>query len=700
MSWWMPEWPEWPDADFAPDADLAYGDFFVGWTAPPHPIDYIPSVEPHDSHQQQARAVLYDFHHDDDLKNWFDQSSVQHTFGVSSASALDPVRIIQAYENKNDPVWHWHEHVNPHDAFAVSAAQKRAQIQWSDLDKLVNGAIQKRLKLGPLPASTYDTDPVVIYYYDNDRMKKIVWPRQQIPSALDPANKMFWKRGGTDNMSDVFTYETQDPAKIDKERKSPGSAASCSGRDGCRGAGGWDDEGFDWNKDAVGDIEKITSAIMEVVGAVVQIIPGVGTAVGTALMIGGAAVAAIAGAIDDAFQGNDNAMALAGIAKALFAAASAGLKAEAHVDIPPQAMKALSGTVDQVAKAVSSGQKKNLSYSEIWNDVAKKAQSYGKLGDKEAHAIAAVLGPKGAGNLFIQGYVIGKLAEMHQIEAIAKIVQSYATFAKDPKALNIFLLGAGIGHLTAHQQDQKPSILPAYKKFGTASHAEKTLGRVQAPPAKAGAHKTAGDMTGPILTGFQDEAKEELAAFVAWRARPRYGLRHVAAGPSVEDFYVGQETTPTPHPDYSPLSRGCPQGYWWDPLSGVCREATPLPVLPTLPPPHPSQIPPPPHQTSGAFHGHGHGHAPPLPHGATHMAYDAHHGWLAFDPSHGWFDPQYDFRAMPWMFDGSELPGQIPGHGLLEDPEWTAYLRGAGVNALGDDGSAYEDFIMFPEGLG
>jgi hypothetical protein len=59
------------------------------------------------------------------------------------------------------------------------------------------------------------------------------------------------------------------------------------------------------------------------------------------------------------------------------------------------------------------------------------------------------------------------------------------------------------------------------------------------------------------------------------RLRQRYGL----SGQTI----VAQATPPSPVPDYGPLSRGCPTGMWFDPLSGSCRPA----VLPKPPPPSP-----------------------------------------------------------------------------------------------------------------
>ena len=462
-------------------------DGFVGWTAPPHPIDYVPSLNAKDSFQQQARSVLLSFHYDDATKNWTDQQNVKDAFGYTKEGGYDVTRLIGAYENKNDPVW------KKLDSASGSAPGQG----WKDFDAAIRGAIQRRLKLGALPASSYDTDPIVVYYYDDDRMKKIVWPKHDVPTAIDPLNAnatTYWR------LYDVFTYETQDPGKIALERKKPGSPSGCysKGRDGCRGAGGWDDEGFDWNKDAPGNVDAvftgIASAVMEVIGAVLDV-TGVGTAIGVALNVAGAVIPAliggIAGVIDAGFQGTDNAGALLGIAKALLTAASAGFKAGTGVTIPPEALKALSGTVTMVAQTLDQAQKKRLNYTEAWNLVASKASKFTKLGDQEVHAISVLLGPTGAGKLFMNGYTVGRLAPMPQIAAIAKMVQAYGeNFAHDPKAFNIFLLGAGLGHVASVQKGQKPKPLPSSMKRGTIAHHEKTFGHLRPSPSTGGVHSS------------------------------------------------------------------------------------------------------------------------------------------------------------------------------------------------------------------
>ncbi len=583
----------------------------VGWSQPPHPIDVIPSFDPTASHAQQARDILYDYYHDDAVRSWVDDGNVKHAFGVKEKEDYDPTQLIEAYENPRHKVWSYRQGRNT----------------WAEMNRAVKGAIARRTKLGPLPKSSYNTDPVVIYYYDNDWMKKITYPRTDLPDALHPDDKSWWKHGH------IGTFQSADPKQIAAERAKPGGP-DAQGHD--QGGGKWGNEGFSWDKDVVGNVQAIVSVLMEVVGTVLQVIPGVGTSIGTALMIGGAIVASIAGAIDDAFSGRDNAGALAGIAKGLLAAATAGLKAESGIQIPPEALKALSGTVDMISVEVDKGQKKRLNYTEIWNGIVAQAQKYGKLGDKEAHAIAVVLGENTAGHVFIQGHTAGKLADPPTIAAIAKILEGMLTFGGDPKIINIFLLGAGLGHLTAHQQGLKRGVIRIKGEF-----------------------EVSGDVTGQIILTNAQSAKDDLDAFVAWKLKPRYSLSTVAGdetapstqriahvqallnelwgfAPGARNFIVidgvlgprtrellrsfqlsynvgpgdgtptldtiqaleseviekhamqtraaqlhatgqAQPFPPPPAPDWSALGHGCPTGMWWNPLGGACEPRTPLP---------------------------------------------------------------------------------------------------------------------------
>ena len=493
--------------------------YLVGWSQPPHPIDWIPSVNPKASFREQARAVLYDYFHDDELRNWVSQGDVKDAFGYGKGKPIqhiedyDPILLIDAFENKSHPVW----------------KGRGGNATWQAMNTAVRNAVKRRIKLGALPQSSYVTHPgpVYIYYYDHDRMKKIVYPPSDIPDAMKPDNKKWWGVGN------VKVYETQDPKKIEAERKKPGDP----------GGGVWDGEGFDFQKD-LGQVGEIFGIIMEAVGAVLQVIPGVGTAIGGALIVGGAVIQSITAAIGDAMIGADNAAALAGLAQAVIKAVGV-----AGMEIPPDTAKAVSGTINTIAATVSQAQKQNLSFSKTWDLVASQAQKMGRIGDEEAHILAKVLGENEAGSLFIKGHTVGKFAKPEQIEAIAEIVKGFSIFVKDPKALNLFLLGAGIGHLTAVQEGQKPPLI--------AKASSKRLSPEEAAKKKrmklAGVHRT-----GAVITAGEAAAREDLDDLVG------------ALGSRYE--FAGQTEPPVV---WEPTAWGCPKGTWWDSLEGKCRPMTP-----------------------------------------------------------------------------------------------------------------------------
>jgi len=631
------EWKVLRRSCFAFQPAFAPGGHVVGWSAPPHPIDVIPSVDPRASKKQQARAVLFDFYHDDALRSWADDGNVKDVFGVKHTEDTDPTLLIQAYENPNDPVW------------KKKPLAQAGNATWKKLDDAVQSAIKRRVKLGPLPKASYSTDPIVIYYYDHDRMKKIVYPRYVVPTILlappQSSNYRFWWRAD----GNIFTYETQDPKKIEAERKKPGSPTSCLNRDKCRGEGHWDDEGFDWNKDMPGNVEAVFSTIMEIVGAVLQVIPGIGTAIGTALMIGGAVLAAVLNALDQALTGGDVAAALTNLGVVIVQASAKGMSA-AGVQAPPEAVKALGQTIQSIGAAVEAGQKRKDDWATIWGDIAKKANSFTKIGDNEAHVIEAILGDTTAGHVFMKGFEAGKLTDPPTIAAIAEIVKATATFS-DPKIVNLFLLGAGIGYISRTQEGGNRGII---RSVGGAAHPSQKGPPGPARASKAAAAPTApsarGDFAGQIFIGGRQAARDDLESFALAVLGPRYGIhgRHfvgaecppgfdaVMTGGEIACAYrgraaclagqlderglfvcttrdfdcppgmstrrgspanwcfpggsyaTGQASPPPPPPDGPPdwsfPALGCPHGYWRDDLSGgKCR-----PIAPPLPAPRTS----------------------------------------------------------------------------------------------------------------
>lgn len=385
--------------------------FFTGWAPPPHPIEVMPSFNPSARPVDQARSVITDYYHDDDLRSWVDNDAVKKAFGVKQKEDYDPTQLIAAYENKSSPVWQRHG----------------SHLSWAEMNAAVQKAIAKRKKLGPLPKASYDKDPIVIYYYDNDRMKKVEYARANLPMILNPGNHYYWRDPS------VHTYETQNPAVIADERAHPGRS----------GNNGWGGEGFDWDKDAVGQISSIVQTTLQLIGFAMQA-TGYLAAVGSVISKASPYIGTLLGMADDAFQGNDNAKAVAAIAKVLIQAANAGVGEAAGVELPPVAMQALGQGVDVIGQQISAGQQKHLDYTGIWTNILNKAKSFHKIGDQEAHAISQVLGENAAGKTFIQGYQAGKLSDLPTIDAISKMFNNQGN-------ANVYMLGAGLGQLAVHQ---------------------------------------------------------------------------------------------------------------------------------------------------------------------------------------------------------------------------------------------------------
>jgi hypothetical protein len=244
----------------------------------------------------------------------------------------------------------------------------------------------------------YDTNPVVIYYYDNDTMKRISYPGPSIPAALNPGNNRWWAWGMGDSsdagkaagLDDVHTRETNDPKKIAVERANPGWTTPQQKQalkskypwlsDMKSGsAGDWGNEQFQWDKDVAGTgvIGSITGAILALVSAVLDA-TGIGAVVGVPLGIATPFIVAAINATDTALHAGDFGAALTNLgpalAQAAIQAAAKGAGASGFT-IPPAAIKALSGTVTMIGQAVQAGQKKKPDFGQLWSDVAARRAS-------------------------------------------------------------------------------------------------------------------------------------------------------------------------------------------------------------------------------------------------------------------------------------------------------------------------------------
>lgn len=465
----------------------------VGWSQPPRPADVTPSFDPRASKRDQARAVLYDYYHDDPLRYWSDHEAVKKAFiggRDPRKEDHDPLLLIQAYENPNHKVWKGHKGGDSGGGLIgdlgrvvglTSMFGGDEGMSWKEMDRAVKAAIAHRTKLGPLPRSTYDKYPLVIYYYDNDKMKRISYPGEAIPPALNSGNNRWWswgngvgddahKAAGTD---DVHIRETDNPKKIAVERENPGWVSKAQKQQlktkypwlsdmDSGSAGDWSNTGFQWDKDLAGTgaLAGIVAAMLAAASVVLDV-TGVGAVVGVPLSIATPFIVAAVAAADTALHAGDFGAALANLGPALLNASAQALTKEG-VSIPPAAVQALGGAVKSIANDVQAGQKKHVDFGKMWADVAAKAASYTKIGDGEAEAIAHMIGGGGGpagpvGRVFIEGYLGGKYLDAAGMSGIAKILQGYATFA-DPRLINIALLGMGIGKISAQQASASPAM--------------------------------------------------------------------------------------------------------------------------------------------------------------------------------------------------------------------------------------------------
>lgn len=370
---------------------------WTGWSPPPHPIDVVPSYDSNASAQDRAEAVLWDFGHDDDVRAWASDSSVMQAFGVKKKEDIDPADLIDAYEHRVAPVW------------------RKPGVSWQKLDAAVKKAEQKRAKLGPLPSSNYAGDPIEIYYYDNDWMKRVRYPRADLKTAMNPSNLYWWRGGG------IGTWQ-RDPNTHQ-----------------------WGNEGFDWDKDVVGNVAQITSIIMQIVGSILTATGFLSEAGLALLALSEIVIIAMASSLDNAFQKGDVGSAVDIIGEALLQAAAVGLKAETGIDIPPEAMKALGQGVKALAADIDKGQKSGVTFAEAWQKILAQKDKYGAMGDKEAHAIEVLLGENSSGMVFRKGYDAAQLTDLATLGAIGQILA-------DPAAAHLFMLGGGIGALAKAQK--------------------------------------------------------------------------------------------------------------------------------------------------------------------------------------------------------------------------------------------------------
>lgn len=446
---------------------------FTGWTPPPHPIDVIPSIDPSIPFGEQVKRVILDFYHDNDLRSAVLTGPGSTTapegtnWWIDGRGHVDPNHLWQAISDPKTYVSHW---FNPQDfnQATFDAELKALHNFISTLREPIKKAIAKRLKLGPLPENSYG-DPVVIYYYDNDYIKRIEYPRSSISTAsgmaLDPNNRYWWKGNG------IGTYQLNSD-------------------------GTWGDEGFDWNKDAEGTLTTIGTIIMAIVGAVLTA-TGVGAAAGAAILAFTAALVAESQMIAMGLTNGDASKFLGGFIDAF--TKLLGVEVNLTNLFPPAVTKATIALLNSNLKRLSvfTTVIDTQDFATAYATIQKQLGTFGPIDDAQINAIDTMLG--GARGPFDSGYSIADYADPDTIDGVSKLIS-------DDGARNLFKFGALLGSMRKDQKNTASAV-------------------IQNPFVKVPAFRGGLLHISPPVFQTNINAKTDLLAYVTGTLAPRYGLR-------------------------------------------------------------------------------------------------------------------------------------------------------------------------------
>ncbi len=440
----------------------------TAWEQPPRPVDVVPSFDPTTDYDSKVRAVLYDFKHDDDLKSVL-ATGPNGTAPFALVGAAVPIGamsgnvVVAAYEDPAGFITSTTSSLSPSERLPYIKTITDLFHSQKFQDALT-GAIAKRSKIGPLPANDYG-DPVIIYYYDNDKMKRVLYPRVSISAdkglALDPTNRYWWKNNG------ITTQEKSDS--------------------------GWGDEGFDWNKDIAGNISDITSIIVAIVG-VVLVATGVGAAAGAAILAFSAALAAEANLLDAALTGGDMQKAAMGFINACTKLVGYELPSGTLSQLGKPVLAAAAGTLTQLLPYF--GQTQGMGFADAYKVIQANLNQFGPVTDTSESALSALAG-KQAGKVLDGGYAAATYADAHEIQGIIDLLPD-----QDQKTL--FQLGATLGMLRRDQQG------PNYHYIATNSPI-RSFNRKVTPNVVA-------------VQQSKTTAKQDLISYIEAVLKPRYGL--------------------------------------------------------------------------------------------------------------------------------------------------------------------------------
>lgn len=440
------------------------------WSHAPHPIQNIPSIwellslssqtmrqvsEGQDVSQnpdvqrelfrvmtegptkQEARRVLLDFYHDSNTRGYLmNYASPKKYF---NAGEREPGTPFEPNVEDNDPMTliHGYEHGVIFITDSETGKKKRFLVpHWKDqFIPAVTHAVLNRITAGPLPDSHYETDPVLVYYYDENVCKVIAYPYASITSnpggALDPSNKQWWKLGG------VYVRNTGATRPYASVVHNASGRAYVDTPDPS-----WGDEGFDWNKDVVGNVAQILGTICSIIGAILQLVPGIGTAVGTAFIVASTVIVAALGVVDAAFAGGDIENALLHLVKVIATdianLAGAGQAVDTVISVTMSVIK------DVVPHVQNMGPEPG-DMMRAYNSAIADAPNISRVSPDVIDTIGKYLHSPQADKILHHGYDVSNYADMTTIIFMSLLFDN-------PGAGNLFAFGAMLGFVEKMQK--------------------------------------------------------------------------------------------------------------------------------------------------------------------------------------------------------------------------------------------------------
>jgi hypothetical protein len=467
-----------------------------GWKPPPRPLQAVPSFDPSDTDAVQRWKILLDWYHDDDLYNFITgdgaiaaQLGTAQSFKTGSyvsAINLQPNALIDFYFMGPNPTpekladmartwgflalssdpsgavpsgfssyqgsWDtvtipsWGGNNMPVEVQIPHSLPPEWQKRWSQLDALLGTVVQKRAGLGPLPANQFQdgsgnvSDPVVIYYYDNDWIKRISYPQSSITAAVQPGENKWWAVGSG----------TTQPW-IDQLQNSSGNPTSASDPDGSFAAEGWDFAA------GSGTLDDVLHAVVTVLSIVLTVASSaLGAFVAAFILLAATIAVDIIQGIEQSLWGGNAAGALLNIGKAMLAFDGSAMTQLSLVTpsagkLGAAGIKLLGTTLQKIGADFDPTYNPDL--ATVLEGLKKANGAYGPMTRDQFDSVLATLGTGTA--IAQQAWDMAQYASSADLAGIAKI---YGQVSSPAQAL--FTLGAQLGTLSKAQADSGYSYNP------------------------------------------------------------------------------------------------------------------------------------------------------------------------------------------------------------------------------------------------